>query len=653
MIRAIRLHDFRGFEDATFEPITGVNLLVAGNDRGKTTARAGLEYALAGRAYGFTDERGAGAESMIRTGAKQAIIELLVTGRDGETFGVRRTIYASSTPTKVEVQGVAGSTNVQEKVLAERLGCGPDVVSIALNSSRFLDRPAAEQQAAILRLLRATWTAEEIAAAMESHLARRALALIGCEKTAGGPEALTAIEKRAREVRPAEKRTRDTLAAELAALPAGKPMPPAAKADADARIAAAQADRDGIQQAAGAAALLASSVKRLESQSTILRADMAKLDGQIAGYKQGPTVEAAQKAEVEAKAAADRDAERVANLSASFEAARQDVANWEDVVAALEEGTDGTCPFCPEVTCGVDVGKARAALVAGLTTARGKLAELAPHLTAVKESAAKSAAASTAAHEARVSAEGRRDALASAIDQRAAKEQALRGVDADLKQAKAKVSGASADERLAELDRQIAADRGLLSAHERAVETEASRADLTARHKAAEENVHALDDLCDEFKPGGVRTRLLQPLLEGFLNDVNGALGGFADARVVLGEDGGVEVEGAAWTGRLRPAALSRSLRLRVGVAIQYAICRAAGLPLMLVDDADALDHSNRNLLLQLLLQIAPDFGQVIVLAAQPTADLPPDPGVDGLAFWTIADGQVVRLQPAASEVSA
>ena len=652
MIRALSIRNVRSYSEATIEPIRGVNLIVTYNDGGKTTLRMALEYLLGGRASGVTDEAGRGAEALIRHGENEAVVELLVEGADGEIFGVRRTIYASSKPAKVEVQGAAGTTRVLEGIIERRLGAGPDVVSAALNSSRFLDMSVADQQAMILRLSGTTWTAGQIAAATSTDQSRGALAMIGADQLAGGPEVLDTIEKRAREARPAEKRTRDSLESELKSVPALRGLP-AGQVDAlKRRLADFSAERDGLQRNAGAAMLQASHRKGLAERRDRLRREIDELQAKIDQWA-AVDVDVARRDESEARealAAADaacQESER------ALAAAEQALSPWSKALHALREsGAHGSCPFCPELQCGLDAA-------AALPPVEARVGELA---AAVR--AAEGAHSATVAFRGGVkvdadslrnrlqTAEANAAALSKARESLASKQSALAEVQAEIDAPESISNAQEIADRVSLLDLQLATMRTALTDQDKAEQAGKRLIDLQMRLDEAKARYAALDALCDEFRAGGVRQRLLAPILDGFLEHCNAVLDS-SGAQVTFSADGSLEVTSSLWPGVLGPAGLSRSMRLRVGVALQHALCQLAHWRLLLIDDADALDVENRNVLLETLLSMASAYSTIIVLVAQPTDELPADPGVEGLAFWTIDQGHFVRLGPGTSPVEA
>jgi hypothetical protein len=96
-------------------------------------------------------------------------------------------------------------------------------------------------------------------------------------------------------------------------------------------------------------------------------------------------------------------------------------------------------------------------------------------------------------------------------------------------------------------------------------------------------------------------------------------------------------------TGRRKSKYLSTSEKMRVGIAMQDVLNGLApGLGIMIVDDAEALTPDNKIALINTVLNLE-DFGTVIVLAARGETE-PSDPGVEGLAIFSVSAGQVRRV---------
>ena len=97
-----------------------------------------LEYLFTGRCQ-MTDAAGRGAESLIRTGAKE--LEVSATLEGGETICRRRTPRSHI----VELNGKRVPVDAAEASLEKRFG-STDVLSAVLNADRFIEMSEAEQK---------------------------------------------------------------------------------------------------------------------------------------------------------------------------------------------------------------------------------------------------------------------------------------------------------------------------------------------------------------------------------------------------------------------------------------------------------------------------------------------------------------------------
>ena len=85
-------------------------------------------------------------------------------------------------------------------------------------------------------------------------------------------------------------------------------------------------------------------------------------------------------------------------------------------------------------------------------------------------------------------------------------------------------------------------------------------------------------------------------------------------------------------------ATLSKSAKFRVGVAFQYVLAKLAGARLLLIDEADLLDPSNRTALIGFLLEIQPDFDTIIIFATSQEAKPSPIPEIQ---IWWLESGRI------------
>jgi hypothetical protein len=75
-----------------------------------------------------------------------------------------------------------------------------------------------------------------------------------------------------------------------------------------------------------------------------------------------------------------------------------------------------------------------------------------------------------------------------------------------------------------------------------------------------------------------------------------------------------------------------------VGVAFQYVLAKLAGARLLLIDEADLLDPSNRTALIDFLLEIQTDFDTIIIFATSQEAKPSPIPEIQ---IWWLESEQV------------
>lgn len=85
MIKRLRLKGFRRYADATFELAGGVTFIDGRNNAGKTTLFLAIEYALTGTVVGARSQA-----MLLHPGAKGLGVELVFTGKDGQTYKLQR-----------------------------------------------------------------------------------------------------------------------------------------------------------------------------------------------------------------------------------------------------------------------------------------------------------------------------------------------------------------------------------------------------------------------------------------------------------------------------------------------------------------------------------------------------------------------------------
>ena len=136
-ITTLTLKNFRSHQETILD-LDRFNFVRGPNASGKSSIQMALEYLFTGRCE-MTDAAGRGAESLIRTGAKE--LEVSATLEGGETICRRRTPRSHI----VELNGNRVPVDAAEASLEKRFGSA-DVLSAVLNAGRFIEMSEAEQK---------------------------------------------------------------------------------------------------------------------------------------------------------------------------------------------------------------------------------------------------------------------------------------------------------------------------------------------------------------------------------------------------------------------------------------------------------------------------------------------------------------------------
>jgi exonuclease SbcC len=143
--------------------------------------------------------------------------------------------------------------------------------------------------------------------------------------------------------------------------------------------------------------------------------------------------------------------------------------------------------------------------------------------------------------------------------------------------------------------------------------------------------------------PDGIRKNLLGERLAGLTGEINNLLAACTEGRYQL-----------AWQDNFAPLVtqrghalplklLSKSEQLRVGIAVQAAIAKTAGLNFLAVDEVDMLDQDNRDLLTGALLEVLDQFDQVLLFCT--VGDVrPQNPSLPGVKMFWVENGAVKEL---------
>jgi len=149
----------------------------------------------------------------------------------------------------------------------------------------------------------------------------------------------------------------------------------------------------------------------------------------------------------------------------------------------------------------------------------------------------------------------------------------------------------------------------------------------------AEKEIAFYDAMAKALAPDGIPSQLIGEAISPVndLLEVASVLL-FPGRDLALTEDLNIELFGSPY------ATLSKSAKFRVGVAFQYVLAKLAGARLLLIDEADLLDPSNRTALIDFLLEIQPDFDTIIIFATSQEAK---PSSIPEIQIWWLESGRI------------
>jgi exonuclease SbcC len=216
IINSISIENFRSHKKTELN-LDRINFFAGGNNAGKTSILAAVEWALTGRCM-WTDKAGRGAADLVRQGEKYAAVAL-----DVEGLGA----VIRSLPPHCLQAGKTSGVNEGQAAIHNYLSTGEDRMRVALNAGAFMAMSQSEQKAFLFNAYGLSWTVERVAADLAAWLikkghreeeagrmAKKARSYYPAGIT-GGPEIFEAMEKRAKEERKEQKKDKQRYEAAL------------------------------------------------------------------------------------------------------------------------------------------------------------------------------------------------------------------------------------------------------------------------------------------------------------------------------------------------------------------------------------------------------------------------------------------------------
>lgn len=659
-LERLTLSNFRSYEDADlrFGPIT---VIAGGNNAGKSAIKDALEMALTG-AGGTTDSTGRGAERMIRAGQDKFQVEatVQVPPDPGEENGEPRTVTITrekdrTRGTELSVRwgdGTSWGGGKRDRMAAfhRAIGAEQGIVRACLHAGQVAGMTSEAQQNLFFGVLGLAFTTESLEELIQASGAtaedcellyggRDSTLLAAPARTDYGPEIFDEAYKFCYDKRRQAKRDSNNAAAEVgvgqkAVSHLKRETPDLARIDAakakdmKAQLDALELKRDELSEQKGR-------IENVPQQIEGVRAALAAIDGQIEERLrwEAQRDELADGATHFAKQVTLLQ-ERVEDTERGQETARDRVVEIDRIVEAFSEAKT-TCPIS-DLSCPMTAA-AKRKLLEKLAGERYALVE-----GNLKDVGKEEALAADKELLARYIEIAHSRPVAEDLETLRATKKAREG---ELFELVGRKSEASDTEDLEALKVRISRGHAKIRLVDQYLRKISDVDELLKKQQVLEEKAEAWVRLVGALSPKGAKLRAVDDPLQKLQKRIRARLKEYAvgyDLQIDTTEVFKLLVQtphtGEHW---IEISELSTSERLRIGIALQDALCHLTGFGLLLVDNFDMLETRNRAEIGQVLMKWSDEYETIIILT---TKDEKPDPSPARTTYW-IEDEHVEVVQ--------
>ena len=658
----LTLSNFKNCEDADLR-FGAITVIAGGNNAGKSAIKDALEIALTG-AGGSTDPTGRGAQRMIRAGQEKFRVEATVQipPDPADESGEPRTITIARE--KDESRGTELSIHWEDgtewgggkrdcmKAFHKAIGAEQGVIKACLHAGHVASMTSEAQQNLFFGVLGLGFSTERIEELIQASGAteedcqllyggRDSTLLAAPARTEYEPEIFDEAHKFCYDKRRQAKRDMNNAAADVGVAQKAvsrlrKENPQLVQAQIDskkakdmkAQLDALELTRDELSEQKGRS-------ENLPRQIEGIRATLAAIDEQT-GARLRWEAERAEIAGGPKKNFAKQLTlltEKVEDARRGQEIARQRTAEIDEIRDAFTQGKP-TCPIsglpCPMTEA------AKRKLVEKLDGERDTLLE--DNLDAAALDQFDTDKELLARYLEVERSEPRGDDLETLRTMKKAREKELQEL-VGLK------SEAGDNTELEALKERITRGHAKIRLVDQYLHGLAKVDDLLKKQQELQERAEAWERLVDALSPKGAKLKAVDKPLQDLQERIRARLKGYApqyNLRINTTEAFLLEVQtpstGEHW---IEIGQLSTSECLRVGIALQDALCYCTGFGLLLVDNFDMLEIKNRQEIGRVLRDWAEEYETIIIIT---TKDEKPAPSPARTTYW-VENGHMEVIQ--------
>lgn len=630
-ITKLTLKNFRSHENTTMD-LDRFTFIVGMNAAGKSSIAMAIETLLTGRCA-MTDSKGAGAEDLVRIGAR----EFYVAGQVGKQL-VERTNGGKSHV--IDVGGRSGPVRDMQDAIYRGLGASPDVLAAVLNSGRFVSMDEKSQKQLLAQVLatEAPKIPQEILIDMRNA---------GVEYAADvAPQTVSDIDDAHKQFYSERTAANRELKA-LGVVDAPEENPEAPKSsdvwkrmdDLRNELTSKTAQKARLEERY-AGALRETNAKRKDLEERQKRASNYSISKQEFDRAQKTVARVAEAAKaksslenIEAKIEEKRRA-AISEATSRLAVLNSQITSIESQIEALVKLKSADCPSCfralsadvkrqigmtlSEKLEGLSADRAE---VRGIVDAGGSLADR----TEIEGMCERAGEIRTKLREIGDVEEAERTLK---TEREAQAEIGRCTFERGQLKDPAAIDTAGLESEIAELNTRIGKGEEVLEQLRDFDRARHAYDTYVATKAKLEERIEALNRLVDFFGPNGIKTSMVGDKLRTFTMAMNAIIGEFGYRISFTLEPYRFEI-GRGDGHACSPKQLSESEQFRFGVAFQVALAMVTGLKFVVIDRADVLDSDSRGALTEILL--TSELDQAIVLST--TEKNPPTNLPEGVKF--------------------